>query len=161
MANKIDQYTSLGEFAWNSKVKISTIKKRYKEIPGIEKYNDDFRVRSGTRYPYNMRNSKIRTYEEKAIVLLKAIDNYSYISHKELRLEKQQFECMLKKFLEIGFIQHNGLSNHFGANAYDCTGKGSAFLRKNKFGRKQEMAQLLGEMASVLIQVGINRIGSN
>ena len=84
---------------------------------------------SGTRYPYNMRNSRTRTYEEKAIVLLKAIACYSYISHKELRLEKPQFQCLLEKFLEIGFIQYNGLSNRFGANAYDCTVKGSAFLR--------------------------------
>lgn len=47
---KID-YIDFEEFVNNAGVKESTIKRRYKKIPGIIKTKKGFRVISGTRYP--------------------------------------------------------------------------------------------------------------
>jgi hypothetical protein len=39
---------------------------------------------------------------------------------------------MLEEFLQAGLIKKNGLCNSFGANAFDCTVKGDALLKKQK-----------------------------
>lgn len=55
---KID-YIDFEDFVNNAGVKESTIKRRYKKIPGIIKIKSGFRVISGTRYPYNIGNTNI------------------------------------------------------------------------------------------------------
>ena len=60
------------------------------------------------------------------------ISEYKYISHIELRLYREQFVALLRELLEAGLIKENHLSNHFGANAYDCTEKGDLLLREKK-----------------------------
>ena len=133
---KID-YIDFEEFVNNAGVKESTIKRRYKKIPGVIKTQKGFRVISGTRYPYNIGNTKLDSSEARRYVLLKAISKYQYISHKELRLEQQQFVDMLRDLLSAGLIQRNNLSNTYGANAYDCTPQGDELInQKDKAARK-------------------------
>ena len=125
------QYIEFADFVNNAGVKESTIKRRYKKIPGITKTPKGFRVISGTRYPYNIGNTNIDDSASKRFTLLKAISKYKYISHKELRIEPPQFEAMLRDLLSAGLIQCNNLSNKFGANAYDCTVRGEELIRQN------------------------------
>ena len=124
---KID-YIDFEDFVNNAGVKESTIKRRYRQIPGIIKTQKGFRVISGTRYPYNIGNTNIEDSASKRFTLLKAISKYKYISHKELRIEPPQFEAMLRDLLSAGLIQCNNLSNTYGANAYDCTPLGEELI---------------------------------
>ena len=133
---KID-YIDFKDFLNNAGVKESTIKRRYKEIPGVMKTKKGFRVISGTRYPYNIGNAKLDDSASKRFILLKAISKYKYISHKELRIEPPQFENMLRDLLSAGLIERNNLSNTYGANAYDCTPQGEELIsQKNKTARE-------------------------
>ena len=133
---KID-YIDFEDFVNNAGVKESTIKRRYKKIPGIIKTKKGFRVISGTRYPYNIGNTNIEDSASKRFTLLKAISKYKFISHRELRLEPPQFENMLRDLLSAGLIERNNLSNTYGANAYDCTPKGEEIIsQKDKTARE-------------------------
>ena len=133
---KVD-YIDFEDFVNNVGVKESTIKRRYKKIPGVIKTQKGFRVISGTRYPYNIGNTNIDDSASKRFTLLKAISKYKYISHKELRIEPPQFEAMLRDLLSAGLIQCNNLSNTYGANANDCTVQGEELLnQKDKTARE-------------------------
>ena len=88
---KID-YIDFDDFVNNAGVKESTIKRRYKQIPGITKTKKGFRVISGTRYPYNIGNTKLDSSAARRCVLLKAISKYQYISHKELKIKKKRLQ---------------------------------------------------------------------
>lgn len=143
---KID-YIDFEDFVNNAGVKESTVKRQYKKIPGVIKTEKGFCVISGTRYPYNIGNTKIDSSESKRYALLKAISKYKYISHKELRLEPQQFENMLRDLLSANLIQHNGLSNRYGANAYDCTRLGDEFINRKDKAAKNELINTIASAA--------------
>lgn len=151
-------YIEFDEFVNNSGFKESTIKRNYKQIPGLQKTKNGFRVLSGTRYPYNLGNTKIEDSASKRYVLLKAISNYKYISHKELRVEYHQFETMLREFLSAGLIQKNNLSNTYGANAYDCTPLGDEMILRNNKRAKQELLKLISENAGTFVGAIISQV---
>lgn len=130
MCKKKPEYIELDDFVNISGVKETTIKKNYKRIPGFQKTEIGFRILSGTRYPFNLRNTNLDDSISKRYTLLKAISKYQYISHKELRVEHKQFEDMLRELLSAGLIKNNNLSNTYGANAYDCTSIGDEFINK-------------------------------
>ena len=130
--NEVVRYISLEEFVKKSGVKESTIKKRYKDIPGITKEGNSFTILSGTRYPCDKRRIKPKDSGDRRYLLLRTISEYRYISHEHLMLEEKQFNDMLAEFLQAGLINKNGLCNSFGANAFDCTVKGDALLKKEK-----------------------------
>lgn len=137
------KYIEFEEFVNNSGVKEATIKRNYKNIPGITKTENGFRVISGTRYPYNLGNSKLEDSSSKRYILLKAISKYKYISHKELRIEHSQFKDMLKELLSAKLIKKNNLSNTYGANAYDCTILGDELIQKHPKTAKKELINTL------------------
>ena len=58
MKKKGLSYISFDEFVRNADVKESTIKCRYKEIHGLIKEGNGFKVLSGTRYPYNVKTAR-------------------------------------------------------------------------------------------------------
>ena len=91
MCKKKPEYIELDDFVNISGVKEATIKKNYKRIPGFQKTDAGFRILSGTRYPFNLRNTNLDDSISKRYTLLKAISKYQYISHKELRVEQKQF----------------------------------------------------------------------
>jgi hypothetical protein len=131
------------EFANNSNVKEKTVIKRYREIPGITKKNGEYKILSGTRYPYDKRKLKVKNSEDKRYCLLQAISEYRYISRKELKLEKKQFEDMLNEMLAVKLIKPNNLSNSYGANPYDCTGKGDEIIHMKKQQGREELVKLI------------------
>ena len=120
---EVVRYISMEEFAKKVGVKEETVKKRYQEIPGITKEGNTFTILSGTRYPCDKRRIKPKDSGDRRYLLLRTISDYRYISHEHL---------MLEEFLQAGLIKKNGLCNSFGANAYDCTAKGDAVLKKQK-----------------------------
>jgi hypothetical protein len=130
--NEVVRYISMEEFAKKVGVKEETVKKRYQEIPGITKEGNTFTILSGTRYPCDKRRIKPKDSGDRRYLLLRTISDYRYISHEHLMLEEKQFIDMLEEFLQVGLIKKNGLCNSFGANAFDCTVKGDALLKKQK-----------------------------
>lgn len=138
MCKKKPEYIELDDFVNISGVKETTIKKNYKRIPGFQKTEIGFRILSGTRYPFNLRNTNLDDSISKRYTLLKAISKYQYISHKELRVEQKQFEDMLRDLLSAELIRPNNLSNTYGANAYDCTVKGDKLLKQKESNAKNE-----------------------
>ena len=151
-------YIEFDEFVNNSGFKESTIKRNYKQIPGLQKTKNGFRVLSGTRYPYNLGNTKIEDSASKRYVLLKAISNYKYISHKELRIEYSQFETMLKELISAGLIQRNNLSNTYGANAYDCTPLGDELISHKDKKSRRELLKIIADVAGTFTGAVVSQI---
>ena len=144
------QYISVEEFLEKYNIKESTLKRRYHEIPGITKSNEGYLILSGTRYPCNANAyRKVDNSAKKRYVLLKAISEYKYISHKELKVEHQQFVDMLKDLLSAGLIQPNHLSNQYGANAYDCSMKGDELLNKNPKRAVSELTEIIKDVVLI------------
>lgn len=136
---------SIDEFLTIAGVKLSTVKRKSKEIPGLIYENGEFDILKGTRYPGDFHRYKLRNSAERRYVLLKAISEYKYIDHSKLRVYQEQFESLLKELLAAGLIVENGLPNHFGANAYDCTKKGDEILKMDK---KTERIRQISELVS-------------
>ena len=157
-ADKIE-YIEFDEFVNNCKVSKRTVEKRYKEIPGIYKTGNGFKVLSGTRYPCKIKNYKnLDDGYKKRYVLLKEISRYRYISHKDLRIEQRQFKDMLGELLSAGLIKRNNLCNEFGANAYDCTIKGNKLINKKEKECIKEIMMLISEAVGTFAGVVISEI---
>ena len=143
MSRKKLQYISFEEFVNNSGVKASTIKRKYKQIPGITKTETGFVVLSGTRYPCDLHRYGLKDSGEKRYALLKMISQYKYVTHKDLKVEHLQFQDMLRDLLSAGLIQPNNLCNDYGANAYDCSPLGDELLQKSSNTAKMEIVNLI------------------
>ncbi len=159
MKKEKKEYIDFDDFVSMSGLKKSTVTRNYKKIPGIEKTKNGFTVLSGTRYffsdlhKYNMSDAY-----EKRFVLLKAISKYRYISHKELRIEKKQFEQMLRELISAELIQPNNLSNCYGANAYDCTDKGAELIHKSDNSSKKKLVNMVAEAAGLFTGAVISQV---
>ena len=148
MKDKKQEYIDFDEFVSKTGLKKATIIRNYKRIPGLEKTDNGFRVLSGTRYFFpHIGRYKLDDAFKKRYVLLKAISMYRYIGHKELRIEKKQFEQMLNDLLSAGLIRPNNLSNNYGANAYDSTLLGDEVLQKKESASMREIINLIAEAA--------------
>ena len=158
MCEKKIEYIDFSEFVNISGMKETTIKRNYKQIPGITKAGKDFIVISGTRYPYNLRRTKVDDFGSKMYTLLKAISTYKYISHKELRLEHRQFEKMLEDLLSANLIENNNLSNIYGANAYDCTIKGFEVLKQKEKRAKEEIVNMISSVSGMFTGAVLSQI---
>lgn len=159
MKNKKKEYIEFEDFVSNTGLKKSTVERNYKKIPGIEKKNDKYIVLSGTRYWFSdLHRYKIDDSYQKRFVLLKAISKFRYISHKELRIEKPQFDKMLRDLLSAELIEPNNLSNCYGANAYDVTDKGATLMHKNDKTAKTELITAIAEVAGTFTGAIISQV---
>lgn len=131
------------QLAVNTNKSVNTIKRNYRIIPGITKINRNYQVLSGTRYPFPIKRYSIDTSAEKRRALLIAISRYEYIDCYALRIEQPQFKRMLHNLLNAGLIEENGLANHYGANAYDCTELGAQMASEEKWKTIQKIAELI------------------
>lgn len=136
-----------------SRVRIQTIKKRYKEIPGITKTGNTYLVLEGTRYPVDKRTIRIKTREDKAYCLLMAISEERFISSENLGLYEEQFHELLTDLHNAALIRKNDLCNEYGANQYDITPDGSALLRNKK-------DEAIRQMSNTLAKAGGTFLGS-
>ena len=159
MKEKKKEYIDFDEFVLYTGLRKSTIQRNYKKIPGIEKKNDKYIVLSGTRYWFSdLHKYKLEDSYEKRFVLLKAISKFRYIGHKELRVEKPQFDKMLRDLLSAGLIEPNNLSNCYGANGYDVTDKGAALIHKNDKIAKRELITTIAEVAGTFTGAIISQV---
>ena len=122
----------------------STIYHRRKEIPGLSYENGSYTILEGTRYPCDLHRYKIKDSGDRRYVLLKTISANQYICAYDLGLYQKQFESLLEDLLAGGLIRRNGMSNHYGANAYDSTPRGDEVLESNKGQAKKEIAEFIG-----------------
>ena len=130
--SKQQDYITLDDFVPIAHVKRETIIKRYKDIPGVEKMQDGFRVLKGTRYPFPSGRFNITNAEDRYYVLLRALDEYRYIDSAMLGIYEESFKQMLSKLLAAGLIENNTTGNPFGANSYDITLRGRETIKKKK-----------------------------
>ena len=159
MKEKKKEYIEFDDFVSNTGFRKSTVERNYKKIPGIEKKNGKYTVLSGTRYWFSdLHRYKIDDSYEKRFVLLKAISKFRYIGHKELRVEKLQFDKMLRDLLSAGLIEPNNLSNCYGANAYDVTDKGASLIHKNDKTAKKELITTIAEVAGTFTGAIISQV---
>ena len=89
---------------------------------------------------------------------LKAISKFRYIGHKELRVEKSQFDNMLRDLLSAGLIEPNNLSNCYGANAYDVTDKGALLVHKTDKTAKKELITTISEAVGTFTGAVLSQI---
>lgn len=158
MDEKEITYISFDEFAKNSGVKEATIKRKYKQIPGISKSDSGFTVVSGTRYPCDLHRYGLKNSGEKRFVLLKMISQYKYVTHKDLIIEHKQFQDMLGELLSAGLIQYNNLCNCYGANAYDCSRRGDELLKLSEQKARSELVNLIASAAETYTGAVISQI---
>lgn len=153
---KENKYISIEEFAKMSDKKVSTIKRRYKEIPFIDKENN-YRVLEGTRYPYKCRKKYKDDYSRRRILLV-AISKRQYIDYNKLGVYKATFEKFLKDYVDEGLIEKNGLGNVYGANEYDCTTKGSKIASMQYRQCIKEISLLFSQTAGTLMGAFVSQI---
>lgn len=159
MKDKKKEYIKFEDFVSYTGLRKSTVVKNYKKIPGIEKKNSKYTVLSGTRYWFSdLHRYKIDDSYQKRFVLLKAISKFRYISHKELRIEKPQFDKMLRDLLSAELIEPNNLSNCYGANAYDVTDKGATLMHKSDKIAKIELITAIAEVAGTFTGAIISQV---
>lgn len=156
--NKDIEYIPFADFVNNTGRAESTIKKRYKAIPGIIKTKEGFRVISGTRYPCDFHRHKFKNSGDRRYALLKAISQYQYVTHKDLRIEQPQFEDMLRELLSAGLIKENNLFNTYGANAYDCTSAGDELIQRTDKEAKKELVDLVASATGTFTGAVISQI---
>lgn len=134
---------TIEEFERIAGVKEATIRKNHDKIPGLTYRDGAYEILSGTRYLCDFSKFKMDDSNQKRYVVLKAISQNKYVSSIDVRLYQEQFENMLKELLSAGLIQPNGVANHYGANAYDCTMLGEEVLKKRKNKCVEELANLV------------------
>ena len=78
---------TLSEFAHISNKKEKTIRKNKAKIPGVEEVDGELIFPAGTRYPYNLRGTRLDSTEKRIVTLLKATSREEYIDHTMLRME--------------------------------------------------------------------------
>jgi hypothetical protein len=147
MANATKEYITLDEFSKLCGISCNTIKRKYKEIPGIEKVETEYRVQKGTRYPCSIRRYKIPDSSAKRYVLLKSISENKYISAVDLQLYDKSFSIMLDELKNCNLIYENNNGNTYGANAYDCSNLGDKILQKRKKQAIQDIAERVAAVA--------------
>jgi hypothetical protein len=141
------KYITIDEFAKEVNVKVTTIKKRYKEkgILGIERAGDEWFIMRGTRYPYNLRARKPKLPEDFRYIILRAIAENKYIDEKMLHISKSDFSRYIQDYVNQGALEKNTYSWFEGtANNYQSTPIGDHIVSLGELGAKREIAVLLG-----------------
>lgn len=144
-----ETYIELSEFAEMVKKKPETILKRKNDIPVIKKFGTEWYALTGTRYPCKVKSFKIKCGLDRRYVLLKAIDDYKYVNSKMLGIFPNEFNMMIRDFLNVELIEENYNGNTYGANAYTTTCKGEKIIKKSKTTATKIIKSILKECATL------------
>lgn len=125
--NKED-YISIEEFSKMYGIKVRTLKMRINEIHIAEKFDNEWFILKGSRYPY--RKSKRVKKDKIFVTILKAIEEKKYIDEKYFNIYKEDFYGILKNLEEEKYIKKIETLNNYGANNYIITISGSKVIRK-------------------------------
>lgn len=126
-------------------VKCETIQRNISSIPGYR--YEDGSIPNGSRWKYNIRNSKLRNTNDRRYHLLKATDEYKFIDHNMLRMSRDSFNTMIDELVQYGLLTENGTDNYFGANRYDTTMEYSRIKSDRKKSMIQNIAMFIGTAA--------------
>lgn len=158
MDNK--QLIDIAQFLEIAGVKENTVRKNKDKIPGLTYESGEFTILRGTRYPYNLRSAKLNDSADRRYYLLDAISKYKYIDSVKLKMYQEQFDDMLRELLDAGLIKENGLCNHYGANAYDCTIKGDEILKNHKAEAVLLISQIVSASVGHFVGAAISEMAS-
>lgn len=148
---------SLEVFANRYNKKEETVKRNISKIPGaIKKENIDYFCDSA-RYPYSLRNNKMKTSADRRYLLLLATSKFEYIDEKMLKMSKCSFNTMIKELIEKGLLVENGSNNKNGANAYDCSSLAEEILQKNRVKAMEELGKVLASIAGTFVNSATNK----
>ena len=129
-----EEYWTLEQFAERSNVKPETVKRRIKDIPGVEYVDRKYRVIPGTRYPMKKsRIGKAKTAGNRCVSILKALDSGCYIDGSYFDIGEEEFSNILDMLEDNGLIKPNESLNQYGSNGYDITLVGHDYLEDTKF----------------------------
>jgi len=131
-------------FARECDLGVKTIKKNILRIKGVTVTNGEVIIPEGSRYSYNLGNSKLNTRERKLHALLKATNNYRYIDNEMLGISSDSFSTMINELIQAGLLIENGSSNPYGANKYDVSMSYSDYSRKEIMKKLKDIAKLGG-----------------
>ena len=132
---------TIEEVARNSNVKVKTVKNKIESIKGIT-----VDIIPGTRYPYNLGSTSLKTREDKEVALMTATCRSRYIDNEMLNMEQESFACLISELCTKGLLQENGTNNPYGANAYDVTIDAGSFLRAKKQEKINMIASAVGSI---------------
>ena len=154
-----NNYIELSKFAKRVNRSESTIKRRFSEIPVIKKENNKYFVLKGTRYPLKISSfGKIVDDYDRRRILLKAISEEKYIDCDMLGVYQETFEKYLGDYLTADLIYKNNLPNNYGANAYNCTQKGSEVARLRKEQAREKIAKEMATFVGLFVGTAISKI---
>ena len=146
-----EEYWTLERFAKRSDVKPETVKKRIKDIPGVEYVDRKYRVVPGTRYPMKKsRIGKTKTAGNQCISVLKALDSKRYIDGSYLNVGEEEFSDILDMLKDNGFIKSNESLNQYGSNGYDITLAGCDYLNDAKLKEKMIKQATIRDVISLI-----------
>lgn len=123
---------TIEEFSEECGIKVKSIRKRIDEIKGISHVDGVIVILEGSRYPYNLRRSRIDTRLKKMNVLLNATDHNRYIDEKTLHMSKNSFKTMVEELVRAKLLISNGSNNSFGVNMYDVSLAYSECKKRNR-----------------------------
>lgn len=157
----MNNYISLEEFVKQCiingiKTSAETIKRRYKEIPGIEK-ESDYRVLKGTRYPVE-KKFKIKNEKDRRYHFLKAFYCRRYIDAEILGIYQNEFELLIKEMLEVGYIAENDSFNTYGSNKYTITQLGINVMDLGKTKAVVEIGKAIAEITGTFTGTVISKV---
>ena len=151
---------SIDDFVRIAGVKETTIRKNKDKIPGLSYDKGTYNIIDGTRYPCDLHRYKITNSADRRYLLLKSISEYKYVSHLDLGLYHPQFVEMIKELLDAGLIQPNNMTNHYGANFYDCTTAGDDLLKRKKINAINEITNLIATAAGKFVGAIISEVAA-
>ena len=151
---------SIDDFVRIAGVKEITIRKNKDKIPGLSYDKGTYNIIDGTRYPCDLHRYKITNSADRRYLLLKSISEYKYVSHLDLGLYHPQFVEMIKELLDAGLIQPNNMTNHYGANFYDCTTAGDDLLKRKKINAINEITNLIATAAGKFVGAIISEVAA-
>lgn len=124
----------------------STIKKKYKTIPGHSFENRELIFEDWSRYPDPNAHKCIRM-DAKYREILVACNSEYYIDADMLHLTEGTFCKMLESLVTEGLLQHNEFDCGFGANDYMVTHNGAELAKMERLDAYKQIATVTGTFA--------------
>ena len=151
----IKQYVSKEEFLKKYAISEKTFNNRINDIPGVIHKNDETLIVYGTRYPFNLRNAKLKDAASNYYIILKAINSYRYIDEKMLKIYRNDFVVLLRELIKANLITNNHSPNTYGANSYNTTKLGMECVSES---RKKAIISIRNAIESCVAKIAVEVI---
>ena len=140
------KYVEINTFANRYTLKPITIKKNIYKIKGAWVNDGRIFIPDSARYPYNMRNTRIKTRDEKRYVLLKATSSFHYIDDIMLGMSKTSFNTLVNELVgqKLLIANHSGDKN--GVNSYDTSNIADEMLKHSRREAIKELGMYVAQM---------------